>query len=445
MQIQKLLNPFCLEHHGHRISELPTPAPFPRQQAPIGAKRQKIPKDAPIFSEGNKVVGYVNFPPYESGDNQSLVLQHRKFQVYPLDEISKKGVRHIPYNSDKKDFLDKTGRDAFEMFQYTYKRPGEDKEYVVVWDYNVGLVRMTPFFKSCKYSKTVPAKALRENPGLKDISYSITGGALVCQGYWFPYQAAKAIAATFCYDIRWALTPVFGNDFPSMCLRPKDPNFAKFVIDPAIVYYCTVETCRFRKEGPEYRVLTPDESLPVETPKMHFGSPPWSEEATKQRRARPANIESGYFTDTDQSDKYVFSPQVSPRSHCTWTSVNGSQSPSSPHTTTSSTISSPPVTTRGHPALLTATSVPGGYYDEYCRTKRTHSKVTISENYDEDTLARPQTAATVDSDSGQGSEGFGSDEVHSRIEIDAAEMLLSLRESDKMLPATKRTRRGSKY
>lgn len=22
-----------------------------------------------------------------------------------------------------------------------------------MWDYNVGLVRMTPFFKSCKYSK----------------------------------------------------------------------------------------------------------------------------------------------------------------------------------------------------------------------------------------------------------------------------------------------------
>ena len=30
--------------------------------------------------------------------------------------------------------------------------------------------------------QTIPAKALRENPGLKDISYSITGGALVCQG-----------------------------------------------------------------------------------------------------------------------------------------------------------------------------------------------------------------------------------------------------------------------
>lgn len=39
------------------------------------------------------------------------------------------------------------------VFQYTYKLPDEDKPYAVVWDYNIGLVRMTPFFKSCKYSK----------------------------------------------------------------------------------------------------------------------------------------------------------------------------------------------------------------------------------------------------------------------------------------------------
>lgn len=39
------------------------------------------------------------------------------------------------------------------VFQYTYKLPGEEKEYVVVWDYNVGLVRMTPFFKSLKFTK----------------------------------------------------------------------------------------------------------------------------------------------------------------------------------------------------------------------------------------------------------------------------------------------------
>ena len=44
--------------------------------------------------------------------------------------------------------------DATIVFQYTYQVPGEEnKEYVVLWDYNVGLVRMTPFFKSLKHSK----------------------------------------------------------------------------------------------------------------------------------------------------------------------------------------------------------------------------------------------------------------------------------------------------
>jgi hypothetical protein len=31
--------------------------------------------------------------------------------------------------------------------------PGKDAEYTVMWDYNIGLVRLTPFFKSCNYGK----------------------------------------------------------------------------------------------------------------------------------------------------------------------------------------------------------------------------------------------------------------------------------------------------
>jgi hypothetical protein len=69
-----------------------------------------------------------------------------------------------------------------------------------MWDYNVGLVRITPFFKSCNYSKvsasssaadhlpnadssqTTPARMLNVNPGLKQNTFSITGGALAAQG-----------------------------------------------------------------------------------------------------------------------------------------------------------------------------------------------------------------------------------------------------------------------
>lgn len=39
------------------------------------------------------------------------------------------------------------------VFQYIFKIPGDDSDYTVMWDYNIGLVRMTPFFKCCKYSK----------------------------------------------------------------------------------------------------------------------------------------------------------------------------------------------------------------------------------------------------------------------------------------------------
>lgn len=181
MKIQHLLNPFCTDHDGYRSSESPTPGFMPRSVAPNTSvpKRQKIPKDAAIFSKGNKTVGFVNYPPHEAGDNKALAAQHLKFRLYPERDISSEGVRHIPYNSDKKDFMEKTNRVAFEgmsffstigmsadrstVFHYRFKLPGEEKEYVVAWDYNVGLVRITPFFKSLKYSKvsTLPSRLVR--------------------------------------------------------------------------------------------------------------------------------------------------------------------------------------------------------------------------------------------------------------------------------------------
>ena len=39
------------------------------------------------------------------------------------------------------------------VFQYTFKVPNNDKDFTVMWDYNVGLVRVTPFFKCSGYGK----------------------------------------------------------------------------------------------------------------------------------------------------------------------------------------------------------------------------------------------------------------------------------------------------
>jgi len=68
-------------------------------------------------------------------------------------------------------------------------------------------------------------------------------------GYWFPYEAARAMAARFCWRIRFALTIVFGKDFPGDCLDPeKDKDeFGRYNIDPAIIAACTERVRRLKQ------------------------------------------------------------------------------------------------------------------------------------------------------------------------------------------------------
>jgi hypothetical protein len=126
-------------------------------------------------SSQSKTRGVVNFPPFEALDESSL-REVRRFQVHPFGSIQETCER-IPYNSGKKDFFSKTGREGFEgegstplvlklgrgprltwpVFHYDFKIPGDDTPYTVMWDYNVGLVRMTPFFKCRGYSKASSA------------------------------------------------------------------------------------------------------------------------------------------------------------------------------------------------------------------------------------------------------------------------------------------------
>ena len=60
-----------------------------------------------------------------------------------------------------------------------------------------------------------------------------------------PYDAAKALAATFCYKIRYALTPLFGTDFPDMCAHPDErKRHGIMIIDPEITRRAT-ETANY--------------------------------------------------------------------------------------------------------------------------------------------------------------------------------------------------------
>ena len=101
--IKDLLNPEPEEHPPRQVV-VPNPSP-PREKG-----RRIIKKDAALFRPGNPK-GEVRYPPFEElSEELTNILQ--EWKVHPLGDIDKY-PRHIPYQSDKKDFQEKTGRDAF--------------------------------------------------------------------------------------------------------------------------------------------------------------------------------------------------------------------------------------------------------------------------------------------------------------------------------------------
>ncbi|KAL2754404.1 hypothetical protein ACRALDRAFT_1081455 [Sodiomyces alcalophilus JCM 7366] len=281
-------------------------------------------KDSVSISK-SKPRGTINFYPFEHVDEATL-REIMRFHVHPFGQIQN-SCAHIPYNSEKKDFYIKTGRESFEVFKYEFRVPGSDTEYTVMWDYNVGLVRMTPFFKCCKYGKlfvqtpfpmqqltrsqTVPAKMLSMNPGLKDVTHSITGGAISAQGYWMPYKCAKAVCATFCYEIAGALIPIFGPSFPSRCIPPGAPDFQRMIIDPRIIYEAQREAEIWRRDY--HRGTTSGgvgyTSLSVPSPRRSDQRPVRAMRETERRLRVDTRMVSlsPYSTDTD-ADGHLSGP-----------------------------------------------------------------------------------------------------------------------------------------
>lgn len=76
----------------------------------------KMAKDSGGFVK-SKAKGTVNFPPFENLDEVSI-RETKQYHIYPFGKIQEY-CRHIPYNSGKKDFYEKTGRESFEGEPYT--------------------------------------------------------------------------------------------------------------------------------------------------------------------------------------------------------------------------------------------------------------------------------------------------------------------------------------
>lgn len=126
MRISALLNPAPDTYHQPASQERRRslrPRRLTNESSPVDDSSDYMPeqisrnskvkhtKDAPKFEKG-EAVGVVAFPPYEVFDSD-LVKHIKEFKILPASAIASY-PRHIPYSSDKKEFLNKTGRDSFE-------------------------------------------------------------------------------------------------------------------------------------------------------------------------------------------------------------------------------------------------------------------------------------------------------------------------------------------
>jgi len=113
VSVASLLNP--IPQSFERYRDFPSPCsskytPGPSPPLPP-TKKQKMSKDAAIFAKG-KTKGEIRYQPCEI-QTDGIAAQHERFRVFPMGHIADY-CRHIPYNSDKKSFLEKTGRESFE-------------------------------------------------------------------------------------------------------------------------------------------------------------------------------------------------------------------------------------------------------------------------------------------------------------------------------------------
>jgi hypothetical protein len=104
--------------HRSSISSLPsrqesnTFSQFQSQTPPN--KKPRVAKDAPIFIPGS-VRGEVRYPPCaDQIADGTFAEEHAKFSIYPRVEDIADFPRHIPYSSEKKSLMEKTGRESFE-------------------------------------------------------------------------------------------------------------------------------------------------------------------------------------------------------------------------------------------------------------------------------------------------------------------------------------------
>ena len=120
--VASLLNP--ISSSSERFQHLLSPTSKKQRQflPPLApSDKQKMSKAAATLVKG-KPKGQVNYPPYEIQD-EVLAAEYEKFEVQPIGRI-REYPRTIPYNSEKKNFQQKTGMAGFEGMSHSYHAAG---------------------------------------------------------------------------------------------------------------------------------------------------------------------------------------------------------------------------------------------------------------------------------------------------------------------------------
>lgn len=104
------------KHHTNS-SEYNYQVPIPEHCQPQQDK-QEMAKNGLAYVQSN-VKGQVNFYPFDAYDSASRQ-QVQSFGIKTSRDQIIRCPRHIPYNSEKKSFLEKTGRESFEGKCFIY-------------------------------------------------------------------------------------------------------------------------------------------------------------------------------------------------------------------------------------------------------------------------------------------------------------------------------------
>lgn len=119
LSLQALLNPaspgYSATYFRQSDSVLATGSrllPTEVQTADVSPVPKVEPSASIASMSKSKPLGPINFAPFEE-IGQASYREMNRFHVSPLGKI-RQNCQHIPYNSSKKDFFEKTGRESIE-------------------------------------------------------------------------------------------------------------------------------------------------------------------------------------------------------------------------------------------------------------------------------------------------------------------------------------------